>query len=244
MNKTPHKRRPTLRWAAFFVLIVGLGVGGWQALVHPKTPLRPEWNPMLPLDVADPATPLTMWKLNRALAARDTCLAALKTGAVAEVMPDFTAGNQCHIRPQVSLSKVGQADLKPLKTRCQTALRIAMWERHGIQPAAQKHMNQSVKEIRHFSSYNCREMRTGRGDTGRMSTHATADAIDVSGFVLSDGTRVMLLEDWNGTANKQAFLRAARRSACDWFRLTLGPDYNALHANHFHLQHTGWGLCR
>ena len=77
-----------------------------------------------------------------------------------------------------------------------------------------------------------------------MSTHATADAIDVSGFVLRDGTRVRLKQDWDGSPARMAFLRDVQESACNWFRVTLGPEYNALHADHFHLQHTGWGLCR
>lgn len=244
MSEYEHKRRPALRWAAFFVVIIGLGIGVWQAMVNPNGLLPPEWNPMRPLDVRDPFSPITQWKLSRALSSRDTCLMVLETGADARVLPDFKASDMCHIRPQVNLVTVGQADVKPIKTRCQTALRTAMWERHGIQPAAQLHLAQGVQEIRHFSSYNCREMRTSQGSTGRMSTHATADSIDVSGFVLTNGQRVMLLEDWNGTGERAAFLHAVRDSACDWFRVTLGPDYNALHANHFHLQHTGWGLCR
>lgn len=244
MSETPDKRRPALRWAAFLIALAGLGFGTWKVLVHPNTPLPDEWNPIIPLNVADPVTPLTTWKLTRALAARDTCLAALETGAQAQVLPDFVAGDQCHIRPQVILRSVGQAEMDPINTRCQIALRMSMWERHGIQRAAQKHLGQNVRQITHFSSYNCREIRTGRGSTGRMSTHATADAIDVSGFILADGARISLLNDWDGTPGRAAFLRAVRDDACDWFRVTLGPDYNALHADHFHLQHTGWGLCR
>lgn len=244
MNNAPYKRRPTLRWAAFFVILIGMMLGVWQVLVHPNTPLKPEWNPTRPLDVSDPLTALTGWKLTRALAGRDTCLAALDTSAALDVLPDFIENDACHIRPQVNLTKVGLAKMRPIKTRCQTALRIAMWERHGVQPSAQRFLGKNVQEITHFSSYNCREMRTGRGDTGRMSTHATADAIDISGFVFADGQRITLLNDWDGPSDRANFLHAVRDSACDWFRVTLSPDYNALHANHFHLQHTGWGLCR
>lgn len=160
MSETPDKRRPALRWAAFLIALAGLGFGTWKVLVHPNTPLPDEWNPIIPLNVADPVTPLTAWKLTRALAARDTCLAALETGAQAQVLPDFVAGDQCHIRPQVILRSVGQAEMDPINTRCQIALRMSMWERHGIQRAAQKHLGQNVRQITHFSSYNCREIRT------------------------------------------------------------------------------------
>ena len=77
-----------------------------------------------------------------------------------------------------------------------------------------------------------------------MSTHATADAIDIAGFDLVDGTRIRLRTDWQEDGPKADFLRAVRDGACDLFDLTLSPDYNQLHADHFHLQSRGWGLCR
>ena len=77
-----------------------------------------------------------------------------------------------------------------------------------------------------------------------MSTHATASAIDISGFDLTDGTRIRLLKDWDESDAKAQFLRDVRDTPCDWFGTTLGPDYNAAHADHFHLQNWGWGTCR
>lgn len=213
-------------------------------MVHPQTPLPTAWNPIKPLEITDRFTPLTSWKMTRALATPEACLEALETGAIFESLPDFEESAQCHIRPQIALKGVGAARVKTFKTRCQTALRMAMWERHGIQPAARRHLNAEVREITHFSSYNCRQMRTTDGSPPRMSTHATANAIDISGFVMSDGSRLSLVNDWDGPAPKAAFMRDVRDSACEWFRVTLGPEYNALHADHFHLQHTGYGLCR
>lgn len=239
-----RKRRPVLRWAAFFALILVVASAVWQILEDPDSPVPTGWNPLRPLDVTSAYSPLTDWKLERALASDAACLAALETGAGAQQLADFTKSAQCHIRPQVSLSRVGDAKLTPFKTRCQTALRMAMWERHGIQTAAQRNLGQGVRQIKHFSSYNCRAIRTSSGSTGRMSTHATADAIDISGFVLEDGRQISLLKGWDGAPADAAFLRDVRDAACEWFKVTLGPDYNALHADHFHLQHTGWGLCR
>lgn len=76
-----------------------------------------------------------------------------------------------------------------------------------------------------------------------MSTHATARAVDVSGFVLEDGTLVDLRQHWNEGGPRSVFLREAQQSACDMFGLVLGPEYNALHADHFHIQLDGLG-CR
>ncbi|RBW41111.1 hypothetical protein DS901_17455 [Loktanella sp. D2R18] len=87
-------------------------------------------------------------------------------------------------------------------------------------------------------------MRTVDGNSTSMSTHATAEAIDISGFQFSNGERISLIRDWDGNTSQAQFLRAARDGACSFFKLTLSPEYNALHADHFHLQSRGWGLCR
>ncbi len=77
-----------------------------------------------------------------------------------------------------------------------------------------------------------------------MSSHSTADAIDISGFFLRDGQRIDLKQDWSETSQKGQFLNAVGQDACDWFPLVLGPNYNAAHADHFHLQSSGWNFCR
>jgi hypothetical protein len=37
---------------------------------------------------------------------------------------------------------------------------------------------------------------------------------------------------------------AVRDSACVWFKTALGPEFNDLHKDHFHLQSRGFGTCR
>lgn len=242
-HKETRRRRPALGRAAFVIVCAAL-FGVYRLVTLPDTPLPPAWNPLLPLAVFDPITPLTDWKLRRALATSQNCLASLSTGATAQPLPDFVETPQCGITDQVLLSAVAGTRLDPLNTRCQTALRMALWVEHGVIPAAQKHFGQGVRALNHSSSYACRPIRTPRGSSTRMSTHATADAVDISGFVLTDGTRVTLLEGWGDGGPTSAFLSDARDAACNWFRLTLGPSYNQLHADHFHLQHRGSGLCR
>ncbi len=105
-----------------------------------------------------------------------------------------------------------------------------MWAAHGL--------GEDVVGIDHIGSYSCRVMRTSRGAGERMSTHATAEAVDVVAIRLADGRRLSLIDDWGEE------LQGVRDSACDWFRVVLSPDYNALHRDHFHLQNRGWGLCR
>lgn len=235
---------PMLRATAALSFAGLLGFGGYQAMMHPETPLPPAWNPVVPLDIQDPITPLTGWKMNRAAASIESCTVALGGGAVFRQREDFQESEQCHIRDRLDLFRIGQTGLGSLETRCTVALRLAMWERHALQPAATELLGTRLTGIDHLGSYSCRPMRTSGGPSSRMSSHATADAIDVSGFRFADGRRISLLGGWDGNGAEASFLRAARDGACDWFKLTLSPDYNALHADHFHLQSTGWGLCR
>jgi len=201
------------------------------------------WNPLAPLRVEEPVTPFTQWRLRQAIAEPEACLEALATAAEFTPMEDFTASEQCHIQGRVDLASVGGAAIRPVETRCAIALRMAMWEQHSLAPAAMA-IGKTLSGIDHIGSYNCREMRTSAGATGRMSAHATADAIDIAGFRFSDGSDARLIRDWEKNDVTAGFLHAARAGACEWFRMTLSPDYNALHADHFHLQSKGWGGCR
>lgn len=219
-------------------------VGGALALhLHPATPLPAHWNIAEPLRVSDPVTPFTGWKLSQALASPELCLSTLAEAASFDELTARDDSDDCFIRNRIMLRSLGETALTPLETSCEIALRSAMWVEHGLGPAVNA-LGTDLEEILHVGSYNCRRMRTSSGGSSRWSTHATANALDVAGFRLGDGRRITLLQDWDDRGAVGNFLRAARDGACDWFATTLGPDFNRLHADHFHLQHTGWGTCR
>ena len=116
-----------------------------------------------------------------------------------------------------------------------------------MQPAARRHLGEPVTRIDHAGSYSCRRLY-GRS-AGQYSEHATADAIDVTGFRTGDDMTISIVRDWSGNTGKAAFLRDVRDGACDLFSTVLSPDYNAAHADHFHLDQaargaTGWRGCR
>jgi hypothetical protein len=77
-----------------------------------------------------------------------------------------------------------------------------------------------------------------------MSQHATANAFDIAGFRLRSGRVVSVKLDWGKTNTAGRFLFIARDGLCDWFNLTLSPDYNADHADHFHADMGWWRSCR
>ena len=86
------------------------------------------------------------------------------------------------------------------------------------------------------------------------SRHATADALDVAGLVLADGRRITVLQAWprdraatgaETTSDPAAMLLLdAHRGACRFFNGVLGPDYNAVHRDHLHLETGGYDMCR
>ena len=96
--------------------------------------------------------------------------------------------------------------------------------------------------LRHLGTHACRNVN--HAGAGRRSQHATANAIDVAGFVLQDRREVRLARDWSGAPAEAAFLRAVRDGACRWFNGVLGPEYNAAHQDHFHLDMGPWRSCR
>ncbi|RLJ41272.1 hypothetical protein BCF46_3064 [Litoreibacter meonggei] len=222
-------------------VFAAVAFGVYWAFTDPRSPVPREWNPLRELVLSDPVTPVTHFKLRRVLDEPEACLRVLAQAAQFRAMDPLLGGERCGIANRVELTYAGASKLRKIETACETALRLTMWEQHGVQPAAQKNFGQGVSEIRHIGSYNCRPIR---GTSNRMSTHATAASIDIRGVVLVDGTRMDLLADWDGTPAQKSFLRDLRDTGCQWFSTVLGPEYNALHADHFHFQNNGWGTCR
>lgn len=248
MNKPSGRRRILHLAASFFSIIVFLflvGSAGYLLLTHPATPVPSHWNPLRDLKVTAPVTPVTGYQLNRALADETQCRAALaEAGATFAPMDDLIVDDNCGIAGRGELSRLVSSRLETVETSCTTTLRLALWEHHVVQPAARELLGTDVTRLRHLGSYNCRRMRTAQGQTSGWSSHARADSIDIVGFDLADGQRLTLLSDWQGSGAQAAFLRRVGQGACDWFRVVLGPDFNRLHADHFHLQGPGWGFCR
>lgn len=122
----------------------------------------------------------------------------------------------------------------PYTLDCPMIAALNNWVRDVVQPEAQARFNERVVEIESFGTYSCRGIN---GDAGaRLSEHAFGNAIDVSGFRLADGREISIMRDWpNGDEPTQAFLRDVHGGACGYFTTVLGPGYNFLHYNHFHL---------
>lgn len=149
--------------------------------------------------------------------------------------------NGCGYRDGVAPAASALALDAPPVMRCALAATYAAWERHVVQPAAERHLGSKIGEISHFGVYSCRDIG---GRPGRRSQHATANAIDISGFTLSNGRRLTLARDWDDTGAEGRFLREIRDGACGLFAGVLSPDFNAAHADHFHLDLGRFDICR
>jgi hypothetical protein len=126
---------------------------------------------------------------------------------------------------------------------CRTALALSVWRRQSVEPAAREILGSDVVEIDHFGAYACRNINTGGAST-RISAHAQAAALDFAGVRLRDGRRISVSRDWTGDDPEARFLRRIRDDACRIFGTTLSPDYNAVHADHLHLEATDTRFCR
>lgn len=175
------------------------------------------------------------------------CLADLgASGARFDTLPDSYSAPGCNKLGTVQLMALA-GDRAPLSisnlgpVRCGVAKAFGDWARFGVDRAARQILGSPVVRIETMGSYACRNV----AGTERRSAHARAEAIDVAGFVLADGRRIVLKRDWNGgDAATREFLRVVHKSACKRFGTVLGPEYNAAHEDHFHLEGTGAKFCR
>lgn len=205
---------------------------------------HPEHNPWAPLDLRDPPGWATASKLRALQGNVRACRSVLERSEVAFTALPATGEGACTRADRTRLDNYPLSPDRP-PTTCAVAIALTLWERDVLDTAAQDLLGSAVARIEHLGAYSCRRLY-GRG-SGPWSEHATGNAIDIAGFVLADGRRISILRDWPGGSEEAAFLRRARDGACQSFAIVLSPDYNAAHADHFHLdmKRGGWGgLCR
>lgn len=176
----------------------------------------------------------------------EACHQALAAASVSFVEASPERQGKCGFDEAVKI-KSSLADWSPnpgapkdLPMTCDLAAKLHLWERHVVIPAAEKYLGSPVKDIKVFGTFQCRTV----AGHDRLSEHAFAKAIDVAAFELADGRMISVLEDYRSTGAKGDFLREIHTRACDLFDVTLGPDYNADHENHFHLDVGGQRACR
>lgn len=211
----------------------------WLGLVPQR------FSPFAPLKLSEPNS----WFLDMRLAAlkSDThlcadVLAAPTVEAIAIADQPIKSG--CGWKNAVRLSQAGSAQLSADKVTCEMAAALAMWLEHDVQPAAARYFSKQVSSVHHMGTYACRNIVGSKFWKDFRSQHATASAIDIESFTLSDGRSISILRTWKGDTPEARFLHEIHKGACRYFRVAIGPNFNPAHANHFHLDRGALKSCR
>lgn len=149
-------------------------------------------------------------------------------------LPDRDFGSGCIVTGAVQLLDIGVPVTNLKSMRCPLARNFTAWVRFAVAPAAKQMLGSELVRVESFGTYSCRAIIGG--SSGRMSEHGLGNAVDVGGFVLADGRKIRVETGWKSDDPVvRAFFRTIHNSACKRFRTVLGPDYNAAHYNHLHL---------
>ena len=141
-----------------------------------------------------------------------------------KIAPITSKTQGCGIKNPVRVTEVAGVRLSQAVTiECDTAVALKDWIERAMRPAFAK---REVVQLRIAAHYVCRGRNNKRG--ARLSEHSKGKALDIAGFVFSNGTEWSILRDYN----KQ--IRAAHKGACGIFGTTLGPGSDGFHEDHLH----------
>jgi hypothetical protein len=167
--------------------------------------------------------------------------------ALVRPLPSITGPGSCGAEDVVRLEAVVLKDgqrvaLAPAATlRCPMAEAVARWIREEVAPAAAT-LGSSARTIVTATSYDCRERDRVPG--AKLSEHGRANALDLRGVTLANGTAV----DLTDKAASKEFRELIRQSACNAFTTVLGPGSDDYHNSHIHLdlieRKGGYRMCQ
>jgi hypothetical protein len=223
-----------------FVLVAsGTAMAFRQGLVLPIL------NPLPPIDLGQPRQWLVDWRLASIKSNPDICARTLKAPHIdAQPIPDSPMKDGCGWSNSVRLVAAGGARVGFDKLTCEAAVALALWLEYEVQPLAKEILGQTVRSVQNYGSFSCRNIVGNPIWRNVRSQHASANAADIGGFTLADGRTISVRTHWRGENPEGRFLRAAHRAACPYFRVVLGPDYNAAHHDHFHLDRGPLSRCK
>ncbi|WP_234099627.1 extensin-like domain-containing protein [Enterobacter roggenkampii] len=205
--------------------------------------LPPYYNPFIPLTLDDPPGRITQYKLRRLTPeACASLLAQANQRDLIRTQPVADSAGECPLSDVVRVRNFGPVGLNgSFLASCPLALSSALFISQQARPLTKRYTGSDLARIDHLGSFACRNIYH-RPDA-RRSEHATAEALDIAVFRLANGERVTVLNGWKA-ATTQPWLKAMLAASCGYYGNGLGPEYNAAHANHFHLGMRGFGLCR
>jgi hypothetical protein len=258
-------------------------------------------------------TPVDVWSDTQVISALRECVRLLAPIAAEVEISEPLKQDQCGAPAPVLVKRVGSGANKveispPAVVNCPMVVGLHAWVEKVLQPAALEAFGARVARLRGTSGYACRNRIGSHDHADRLSEHALANAIDISGFVTTDGRTIDVAGSWGPTARdheaqrvaamrakenapgaektpelskaahqrdhkisaianaasdeprstsiqtadlqsrgtsasdpasaksaEALFLRRLHRGACEVFGTVLGPEANAAHRDHFHL---------
>jgi hypothetical protein len=161
-------------------------------------------------------------------------LALTESVAIAPSIPPIKGPGGCGGEDLVRLEAVvlpsGQrvAVKPPAVLRCPMATAVADWIRSDMAPLAAG-LGTTVAELDNFDSFECRGRNRVKG--AKLSEHGRANALDVRGLKLANGTTLSLTE--RGVARE--LREKVLATVCARFATVLGPGSDWYHEDHIHL---------
>lgn len=208
-------------------------------------------SPAVAEESAPPEPLLDTWSLN-AREDGDACRADLKAaGFKFSPLPDQKAvdKNGCGIPHGVIVMKgpTGIVYDPPIMVDCTMARALSSIEKI-VQEEAETNLHSKIARIANLGAFACRPRNYRKGAS--LSAHAFGSAVDIAAFHPVKGTPAIVLRDYPDNPRPHAaaqddrrrFLRAVFQRFRREGDLTyaVGPDFNAIHHNHFHLDRGGW----
>ncbi|WP_349371383.1 extensin family protein [Salinarimonas sp.] len=166
--------------------------------------------------------------------AHRACLADLDRLDVAyEAREAIDGEGDCGAAFPLRVTAIGDVALEPAITvRCPVARALAGWLDESVIPAADAHLDAEIATVFTAGAYVCRGRNRQEG--ARLSEHAFANAVDITGVDFVARTAVPV-EPRDGRETPEArFQREIRAEACAHFRTVLGPGSDAYHDDHLH----------
>jgi hypothetical protein len=234
--------KPPLSIPAVIAFILVFAVMGCSRKEKPK----PSPPVLLPLpDLSAKPGPRIREQLRQLRIQPRQCFALLGRVKDLEVrsLPDTNEQPGCSMRFSAEILESPIAFTKPTKASCALIASLYLWQREVVTKAAATHLASPVVKIETFGTYACRP-RNNRPEA-RLSEHATANAVDISAFILANGRKISVKNSWyGGIPQERAFLRAVHQASCRYFSAVLGPDADRFHQDHFHLDTGPFTVCQ
>lgn len=221
--------RNVLRALLALLLLAVVFAAFWFGLVPQR------YSPFAPISLADPPTWFVDFRLAQLHGDPPLCHAVLQAPhIVATPIADKVQPDGCGWTNAVRVSSVGGADIGLDPLTCEASVALALWLEYQVQPLAQEMFGSRVAWMQDMGTYSCRNIIGNKRWVNMRSQHSLANAVDIGAFRLENGKQMSVSRDYKSDTPEGRFLREAHKRACGYFRVAIGPYFNAAHHDHLH----------